>query len=266
MHRFAVVVFAFCLLAGSAKADVFLKHRKTTPAYQIMGQGVPAKEVTATTWIGTEKARFDDGENMSTILDTKSKKMTILNHGEKTYMIMPLDEKTSLLDSAIDRQAKDAGEAAKTKEFMGGMMGAMNIQVTVTPTAEEKKIDKWDCTRYEMKMTMAMGSSQSELWATEQIKIDAGQFNRLRNAPMANQPGFEQLAKEFAKIKGVPVLTITTARVMNTDVKTTEQLVEYGERAAPAGTYDVPKGYKEQESFGGAGFGEGEPEFPEEDE
>lgn len=266
MNRFAVAIFASFLLAGSAQADVFLKHKTTTPAYKIMGQTVPEKTATATTWIGADKARYDDGEKMGSIVDAKAKKIMILDHEKKTYMVMPIDDKTSLMDSAIDQKAKDAEEAARMKKAMQGMMGAMNMQLTVTPTGEKKKIDKWDCTRYDMKMTMAMGSSQSEVWATEQIKIDPGQFNRLRNATMANQPGFEQLTKEFAKIKGVAVLTVTTAKVMNVDVKTTEQLVEHGEKAAPAGTYDVPTGYKEQKSFGGAGFGEEELGFEDEEE
>jgi hypothetical protein len=42
-------------------------------------------------------------------------------------MVMPLDDKTSLMDSAIDSRAKDADEAAKMKELMGAMMGAMNM-------------------------------------------------------------------------------------------------------------------------------------------
>lgn len=254
MKRFMTVLFVFTLfLAVPAHGDLFLKYEKTTGAYQIMGQTVPEKKVTATTWIGTDKARFDDGEKVSAIMDGKAKTLTIVDHGRKTYMVIPLDDKTSLMDKAIQERAGSPEEAAKMKQAMKGMMGAMNMQMTVTATGEKKKIDKWDCTRYDVNLSTSMGSSKSEVWATEQIKIDRDRFHRVRNFGMAGQPGFEQMQKEEEKIKGVPVLSVSTAKVMNTDVKTIERLVEQAEKSAPAGTYDIPKGYREQKGFGGGG-------------
>ncbi len=249
----APLLVAALFLAGPAHGDLFLKYEKTTAAYQIMGQTVPEKKTTATTWVGADKARFDDGENMSAIMDGKAKTLTIVDHGRKTFMVMPLDDKSSLMDKAIQEKAGSPEEAAKMKQAMQGMMGAMNMQMTVTPTGEKKKIDKWDCTRYDVNVSMSLGSSKSEVWATEQIKIDRDRFNRVRNFGMAGQPGFEQMQRESEKIKGVPVLSVSTARVMNTDVKTTEKLVEQAEKSPPAGTYDVPKGYKEQKGFAGGG-------------
>jgi hypothetical protein len=254
MKRFTAVLFVAALfLAGPAHGDLFLKYEKTTGAYQIMGQTIPEKKVTATTWIGADKARFDDGEKMSAIMDGKAKTLTILDHGRKTYTIIPLDDKTSLMDKAIEGRASSPEEAAKMKQAMQGMMGAMKMQMTVTPTGEKKKIDKWDCARYDVNVSMSMGNSKSEVWATEQIKIDRDRFNRVRNFGMAGQPGFEQMQKEAEKIKGVPVLSVSTAKVMNAEVKTTEKLVEQSEKSAPAGTYDIPQGYKEQKGFGGDG-------------
>jgi len=33
------------------------------------------------------------------------------------------------------------------------------------------------------------------------------------------------------------------------EVKTTEELLEYEEKSAPAGTYEIPKGYKKTKGF-----------------
>lgn len=254
MKRLIVpLLFAAFLLAGPAYGDLFLKYEKTTAAYQIMNQTVPEEKTTATTWIGADKARFDEAGKMSAILDGKAKTLTIVDHGRKTFMVMPLDDKSSLMDKAIQEKAGSPEEAAKMKQAMQGMMGAMNMQMTVTPTGEKKKIDKWDCTRYDVTVSTAMGGSKSEVWATEQIKIDRNRFNRVRNFGMAGQPGFEQMQREAEKIKGVPVLSVSTARVMNVDVKTMEKLVEQAEKSAPPGTYDIPQGYKEQKGFGGGG-------------
>ena len=151
-----------------------------------------------------------------------------------------------MMDKAVEENASDAEEAGKMKEMMKGIMGAMaaGMQMTVTPTSERKKIGSWDCLRYNVTMT-GMGESTSEIWATNQIKVDPAIFNNIRNAMMATMPGFDKIIKESHKIKGVPVLTRSMAKVMNAEVRSEEQLIEHAEKASPAGIFEIPKGYRE---------------------
>jgi hypothetical protein len=66
---------------------------------------------------------------------------------------------------------------------------------------------------------------------------------------LAAQPGFEKILDEMKKVKGVVVRNVTTATVMETAVKSTEELLEIAEKPAPAGIFDLPKDYKKIEGM-----------------
>lgn len=58
-----------------------------------------------------------------------------------------------------------------------------------------------------------------------------------------------QIVTEMKKVKGIPVLTITSMDMMGASIKTTQELIEYKEGTAPAGHFELPKGYKKSESL-----------------
>lgn len=49
--------------------------------------------------------------------------------------------------------------------------------------------------------------------------------------------------KEMKKIKGIAVLTISTSSGMGAEIKSADELIEVKETTAPAGIYEIPKGY-----------------------
>ena len=128
----------------------------------------------------------------------------------------------------------------------------MKLEIKVTETKEKKRIGKWDCRKYLQQTQAAMMSGTSEVWATEDLKMDYDLFAKLSAAFMAAQPGFggslDDAAKELKKIKGVPVLSITTMQAMNQTMKSSQELVEFKKGKAPAGIFELPKGYRKQES------------------
>ena len=88
------------------------------------------------------------------------------------------------------------------------MMEMMRMTVTVTPTEETQKIGDWNCTKYNVKMTMGMGgASDIEMWATEDAKIDYSAFMELTNSFKGMMPGYEQMMEEMKKVKGIPIKT-----------------------------------------------------------
>jgi len=57
----------------------------------------------------------------------------------------------------------------------------------------------------------------------------------------------QALQEERKKIKGVPVLTITTTTIMkDTTVRSSRELVEIKEGQAPAGIFEIPPEYTKQ--------------------
>jgi hypothetical protein len=172
--------------------------------------------------------------------------MYLLNHSQKTYVEMPVGAIGDMLTGALDKEGMSAEEKEQAKQMM---MKGMQMEATVTPTAEKKEISGYKCMLYKLQIKMPMGTAASDIWATEDIKIDPTMYQTLTNAMMAKMPGFDSLLKEVKKIKGIPVLTTSTMTMMQTPVKTTQELLEAKEKAAPAGTYEIPEGYKKTQGF-----------------
>ena len=96
-----------------------------------------------------------------------------------------------------------------------------------------------------------MGPSESELWVTQDIKIDTELFSKMQAASMMMMPGMQEnmaeVKKEMGKLKGVMVYSVSTATMMNTTVKTTQELMDYMEKSTPSDFYSPPKGYSKSQ-------------------
>jgi hypothetical protein len=245
---FLFTVIAMVLASSVAHADLYMKQTKHTDAFTVMGQTQPEKNETVVYWFGKDRVRMDSGDTQSTIVLLDKKVMYVLDHEKKTYAEVPVDFQKAFDAAAGEAEGEEAEKAKEAYQKMTESM-LMGMEVKVTDSGESKKIKEWDCRKYVVDLTMPMGKSQSELWATENSKVDPKAYWTAANAMMAAQPGFEKILEEMKKVKGVVVYNITTADVMGAKVKTTEEMVEITEKAAPAGAFDVPKEYKKTESM-----------------
>jgi hypothetical protein len=249
----ALVFFVFA--AAPARADIYMKQKVHTDELKMMGQTQPAKDEISVIWLGENLARMDQGAATSSILLGDKKVLYLIDHNKKTYAEMPMD-----LDKMFDEAAAaGAGEDPETAEaktkmpgfmkgLMKGMMGSMSAKVT--ETGETKKIGSWNCRKYLIEMDMGMGKSNSEAWATEDIKINYSLYFTSANAMMASQPGFDKIVKEMQKVKGVIVYQTSKVKMMGSEVTSTTELLECTDKSAPAGNYDIPVGYKKVKGFG----------------
>lgn len=206
----ALVAMAF--VAAPARADIYMKQKTHTGAFTVMGQTQPEKDEIMVYWIGAGKARTDtEGQSMLFFAD---KKVLIgIDHAAKTYSEIPMDFDKMLEEAAEGETEEDKAEAKKMAQMMKGM-------------------------------AQGMMKSQAEAWASEDLKIDDNVYFTMANAMMASQPGFDKLVQEMKKIKGVIVYQTSKAKVMGQDMTSTVEVLEYTEKGAPAGTYDIPAGYK----------------------
>lgn len=239
------------LLLGSAPAfsDTFMKQVRRTEPYTIMGQSQPAKNETVETWIGDEATRIDNPDGTSTIVIYADQKAYILKHSERAYAEMPLG-----MGQIMDEMAAEAGkdeEDKTTAAAMRGMMGSMmQFKVSVAETGEEKKIGGWNARKYIMTTTTPMGTSTSEIWATEDLEADLSGYRKAANINMAGQEGFAEMTAEMEKIRGVTVRTVNRSQMMGAEVTSTEELVEFASKPAPKGSFEVPAGYRKASMFG----------------
>jgi hypothetical protein len=236
-----LLVFCFALGAVSARADVYMKQKKHTGSFTVMGQTQPEKDEIIAYWLGEGKARTDHDNGKSTIFLSDKEILYSLDHNKKTYAEMSME-----IDKKVDQALADKGEQGKKvaglmKGLTKGMMGG--ISVKVTETGETKKIGSWNCRKYIIETKMPMGETRSEAWATEDLKVNYALYLTSANAMMARQPGFQEMIKEMQKVKGVIAFQTATAKMMGSDVTTTEELLECGDKTPPAGSYEVPAGY-----------------------
>jgi hypothetical protein len=242
----AVVALAF--VAVQARADVYMKQKTHTGAFTVMGQSQPEKDEIMVFWLGAGKARTDtEGKSMLFFADKKV--LIALDHAAKTYSEVPLDFDKMFEEAAAAQEPKDAEEAEAMKKMPGfmknmmkGVMGSMSAKVT--ETGETKTIGNWKCRKYLIDMTMMGGEMKSEAWATEDLKVDYSLAFAMSNAMMAAQPGFDKILQEMKKIKGVVVYQTASTKMMGAEVTSTTEVLECSDKSAPAGTYDIPAGYK----------------------
>lgn len=249
---FSMILAGLLLISTALHADIFMKQKSHTDGFQMMGQTQPAKDEIQDIWISQDKIRSDSPEQ-SVILRLDQNKMYMLNHGEKTYAELPLD-----FGNKVDSKMKEAMEGEdmdpEQKESMMKMMQGMSeMKVTITPTGETKKIGNWNCQKYIQTMETMMGPTNSEIWATEDLKMDYDLYSKFM-AAMSGQGGtlsnmMTDMAKEMKKIKGVPVLTVSSMNMMGASIKSTQELIEFKEGNAPAGIFDLPKGYKKTDEM-----------------
>ncbi len=227
----AVAAIACLLLPAAAGADVFMKKKHHMDAFEMMGQKQPAKDSVESTWFTADRVRSDQ-ENRSVILRLDKNAVLLVDHAKKTYMEIPLD-----MGKELPKEMK--------------AMPGMSFKVTVKETGETKTINAWKCRKYLQETDMGMMPSTSEVWATEDLRIDPALYARYNAALFASGPGrkpaaLEDMMKEWKKVKGVPVLTVTTSTIMNAKMTSSVELTEFREGKAPAGHFEVPAGYKKE--------------------
>ncbi len=232
------IAVALMLLPALASADVFMKQKHHTDAMKMMGQTMPAKDEIHTIWLSGERARMD-GPESSSIVRMDKNVMLLLNHKKKTYVEIPMGQEKNTMPGMSEQ------ESATIQKLMKNMPKTV---ITITPTGERKKINNWNCTKYIQTLS---GMNRSEIWATEDIKLNMDVFSKLLAAMTVKNPGMggalDDAAAEMKKIRGVTVLTVSNMEMMGTKVNSSTELLEIKEGTAPAGIFEIPAGYKKSE-------------------
>ena len=235
-----VIIFVLFLCNTAFTADIYMKIKTHTDGFEMMGQKQPAQDLIQEVWMTKDRISTSSKEQASVILLDK-KVMYIINHTKKTYMEMPMD---------FSKMMPDADDA----EMKGMMQNMMKVKISVTPTEEKKKINKWNCKKYIQKIETFMGPMNMEVWASEDIKIDQNLYLKYASSMFSQMPGMQayikEIEKEMKKIKGVTVLSMTDMAVMGQSMKSSTELLEVKEGKAPAKAFEIPKGYKKTKMEG----------------
>lgn len=229
---FAASALALALAAVPAAADTVLTIADHTDAFSMMGQTTPAEDDTFYYWFGADATRYDMGET-SVILRLDRKQFYLVNHEEKTF---------SALDLPIDFDKLAGPEMAPMMQMMAKTMAA---SMTVTPSDRTGSFAGYTCKFHRVDLSMPMTKVSMEMCTTEDLPIDYPKYREIAIAQSELAPGQDWMREMTEKVKGFPLRTDSTATTMGTPVKSWQELKQVEEKAAPAGHYDPPAGYRE---------------------
>ncbi len=233
----ALAVVAVFSIAGSASADSFFKQVTHSDAVEMMGQKMPETNDTTMMWVGDGKAYSRAGSKETVLYDGKEDRIYVLNHELKQYSVISFGSGEG--DGELDPEAAKQAEMMKAAQAMMG-----TPKVTVTKTDETKAVGDWQTTLYNVEMSMSMMKTTQEMWVTTDIEADYSTFQGVFGGLMAQMPGFGDMLEKMKQIEGIPVLSIVKASMMGQEMVSTTTLIEYAEKDAPAGIFDIPDDYK----------------------
>jgi len=230
MKKFIVLTALVLMAALSLSADIYVKQKTHTDG--IMGQ--PATDVIQEQWI-SENAFASVSADQSIIMDMKKNLMYMINHKAKTYVesTLPMDL-TKLLPP----------------EF-AAMAGMMMMTATVSPTTQTKKVGQWNCTGYDVTITVMGMPMKMLLWATTDVPFDYDQFNaKIWGNMLKGQMMFDDASvKEMMKIKGFQIASETSGEMMGVKFNTTTEVLEISKKNPPANVYAPPAGYAKKDKL-----------------
>ena len=244
-----ILIVTLIIIPQVVQADIYVKQKMHSDAFSIMGQSTPAKDVMFGAWMGKDKSRVDQGEDMSFIILLDKHVVYMLNHTDKSYKEKAVGEDNDFLSALIAGSGQSGEDTAGAQEMMKKFSGMMKPTGSVTETGESQNIKGWNCKKYDMKMNIMGMETTGEIWATEDIKMDYDLYRSLSNSltgMMGQMTGMEDWMKEMKKVKGVIVQQESTTSMMGSEMKSSIELLEASNKPAPAGTYAVPEGYEKQ--------------------
>jgi len=232
MKKVFFAVILVLVIALMLPADVYIKTNVHTDAFTMMGKEQPAKDDVMEQWVGNNQLVNKTGDKIM-IMDMNKKMMFIVNPKDKTYVetALPLDMSILLPKEAAS------------------MVSMMKVTVKVTANGQSKKINKWNCSGYDVEMSMMMMQMKMKVWATTDVPFDWKMFAKMY-ANVSKMSFMDDAAiAEMMKINGYQVASEMTMDMMGSKLNVTSQVVEITQKPAPAGIYAVPAGYTKKDKL-----------------
>jgi hypothetical protein len=221
-------------------SDIYMAHKSTTDSYKKDKKDGETETRTSTQWFAGDKLRSNNGDE-SVLMRLDKDSIYTLDNKKQTY--------TAIQASTLGLPAQEQAGNEQMPAMMASMMGSMlKMEVTIEPTTETKKIGKWNCTKYNETVNMMGITTNTELWATEDVTIDKKLLDKFFASQFMTKPGMGEFAgkmqKEAEKIKGCVVYSKSVTTSGNKRTETIDEVTEIKEQAAPAETWVVPPKYK----------------------
>ncbi|MBA2565987.1 MAG: DUF4412 domain-containing protein [Gemmatimonadetes bacterium] len=227
--RLLVAVLAAVPALASGQ-DVYIESKTHTDSVKLMGRSVPAQDGVSRTWIGDNRiAIADDAAGTSVIFRQDQNKMFVLFPKDQTYY-----------ESTLPFQFPAE---------INQMMSMMKPEITVTPTTEARTVNGFGTTLTKVAIKMMGQDIAMDYWVSKDLGVSSDQLRKVTQAMFTGNPMLKELGDKMGSIEGYPVRIDTRISAMGSTFASWQEVQKVERKAAPAGTYEVPAGYKKTEKL-----------------
>lgn len=200
----------------------------------------------STTYLTSDRVRTSSPDQ-DAIMDLKAGHFVFIDNKKKEYWettTAEMEAAAKQLEAQMSRMAEQMKNmpAALRDKLGGGPIAP----VTVEKGTGTKVVAGHNCQPY----TVSMGDSMKiEMWVASDVEYPVQSLDA-RKALFVG-PTMQKFAKvfeEMKKIKGYPLLEVTTMKIMGQTVQSTHEVTEITKRAIAAAAFEIPAGYKKKDS------------------
>ena len=149
MKRFLAAALLVLLASPAFAQDVYVKTRAHSDAFAIADRSQPARDDVFEQWFSGGKTA-QSGRDIGMIVDLDANMAYIIIHGDKSYVPLPLPmDIIKILPPEV-----------------ASMAPMIQMSATVTATAETKTIGQWNCTGYDVALSVMGVQGTQRVWAS----------------------------------------------------------------------------------------------------
>ena len=210
--------FAFKGIVGAgvlAAATIGAAEDLTIVSRVDLGKG---KTTTTTQYMSKDKVRTSDGEN-DTIVDFGSGRLVIINEKKKEYYETSMQE----MAAAMQKMQQDLAGSP-----MASMFGKVE-DVKVVKGTEPKKIAGYDTEHWIMSMGEGL---RFDVWSAPALEVPTQYYEARKSLYAAMGPigqKFQKMFDEMRKVKGFPLATRVSAKIMMVKMDTLTEATDVTE-------------------------------------
>jgi hypothetical protein len=242
-------LFAACALLALAAAPARAEDL-TILAKVSQNNDAPAN---ATSYYASDRMRVVNPDGQEFMAEYGSGQMTIIDNKKKEYSVITRQE-LEAASAKMQAQFKQMEEQMKglppaMREKMAGMMGGAAAAVSVQKGQGGRKLAGYSCDNW----TVTIGEMvKQEQCLTTELTFPTQAWDAFKSlsAGMSGPlgQGMQQMYDKFKEMKGLPLASTSTTKVMGKTITSTTEVVEVKKGAIPDSAWAIPAGYKKVES------------------
>jgi hypothetical protein len=219
-----------------------------------------------TSYISSDRLRMATPEGNDILAEPAAGKFTMIDNKKKEYYVVTKQDMEAASREMAARmkemepKMREAQEKMKSlppemQQKMAALMGGFAAQINVTKGPGSRTIAGYKCDNW----TVSVGEmSKTEECLTQDVQFPAQIWesyqdfaNSMKTAMSAAGPmgqSMVQLQEKMKDLKGLPLATSTTVKVLGKTSVTSQEVTEIRKGPVPASAWVIPADYKQVES------------------